>query len=503
MVKTVTPFAGNGMIIAKLALSMEQISTATIFNMGSTEPLSMVSFKTSQGLEGQGTVTRVGPQSVTFEVYSPESILRLSEVLTTFNVYAGSRPIYSATAIVSSLISTGRVTICEVSLASSLLDLYLFPNGNVLESLPAAFECFLERWQKFYKILPEFKLAVADLQNFLEDLQLWLEQIEVGGRAMPVGERREKEREIVKRLPALSALSAMFERFEEAAQKVPEELAAVHRKFCHRLLHPLLLCSPFMHRIFTKPLGYAGDYEMIDMIVRNDCEGNSLFAKVLHAYILDQAPARSVRNRVHYFSQKFVEESLRLLPASRPARFLSLGCGPAREVQNFIAESPLADRASFHLLDFNEETLQYAGQRLGEVRRQHQRQTEVKLIRQSVHQLLKGTGEQFLPEARHDMIYCSGLYDYLSDRICRRLNGYLYNRLAAGGVMIVTNFDSYNPIRNIQESVFDWFLIYRNGRQLAGLAPEQAKPEDCAIRADPTGCNVFLEVRKPLNHDRR
>ena len=72
--------------------------------------------------------------------------------------------------------------------------------------------------------------------------------------------------------------------------------------FTERQLHPLLLCCPFMYRIFAKPLGYAGDYEMMNMIVRNDNEGGSLFAKLLQAYILNQAPAIAVRNRVDYFA---------------------------------------------------------------------------------------------------------------------------------------------------------------------------------------------------------
>jgi len=31
------------------------------------------------------------------------------------------------------------------------------------------------------------------------------------------------------------------------------------------------------------------------------------------------------------------------------------------------------------------------------------------------------------------------------------------------------------------------------------LAPREAKPDDVSVRAEPTGINVFLEVRKPKN----
>ena len=59
------------------------------------------------------------------------------------------------------------------------------------------------------------------------------------------------------------------------------------------------------------------------------------------------------------------------------------------------------------------------------------------------------------------------------------------------------NFDPSNPIRHIQEHIFDWFLIYRDGKQLASLAPEQSIRDHCLVRAEYTGCNIFLEIRKP------
>jgi hypothetical protein len=82
--------------------------------------------------------------------------------------------------------------------------------------------------------------------------------------------------------------------------------------------------------------------------------------------------------------------------------------------------------------------------------------------------------------------------------VCKHLNTYLYDQLLPDGMLVVTNFDPSNPIRNIMEYMYDWFLIHRNSKQLAMLAPDQAAPDDCAVVADATGCNVFLEVRKPL-----
>lgn len=252
-----------------------------------------------------------------------------------------------------------------------------------------------------------------------------------------------------------------------------------------------------MHRIFVKPLGYAGDFEMIDMIIRNQLEGNSLFAKLLHKFILDTPPAHSVRNRALYFTRRFTEEGARVLSAGQKPRFFSLGCGPAREVQDCLVQNPMSTHAQFTLLDFNPQTLAHTSQRLEQIRARYGRQATIRTVQKSVYYLLKESSRAITDAEKHDVIYCSGLYDYLGDRVCKQLNTYLYNFLRPGGVLIVTNFDPINPIRNIMEFIYEWFLIHRDAQGMAAMVPEQAAQEDCQVISEPTGCNVFLEARKP------
>jgi extracellular factor (EF) 3-hydroxypalmitic acid methyl ester biosynthesis protein len=357
----------------------------------------------------------------------------------------------------------------------------------------------VQRWQKFYRLRPEYKLAVSDMQTFLTDLRSWLEQIELGTRSLSAAEREQAEAGIARDLlkSATPALDSFFERFETATKGIEPELQAAHRVFCRRQLHSLLMSCPFMHRIYSKPLGYAGDYEMMNMIWRNAAEGGSLFAKVLTLYILDQAPARSVRNRIEFMTRRILEETLRVSLSGQMARIFSLGCGPAREVQNFLPHS-LAERAEFQLLDFNRETLDYTGGRMEEVKRKHHRTTPITLLKKSVYYLLKEASKPAQNgEDAFDLIYSSGLYDYLNDRVSRSLNTHLYEQLRPGGALIISNFDASNPIQNLMEYAFEWFLLHRDSRQMLAMAPEQASADRCVVRADPTGCNIFLEVRKP------
>jgi extracellular factor (EF) 3-hydroxypalmitic acid methyl ester biosynthesis protein len=89
------------------------------------------------------------------------------------------------------------------------------------------------------------------------------------------------------------------------------------------------------------------------------------------------------------------------------------------------------------------------------------------------------------------------LFDYVSDRICKRLTDLFYLLLAPEGLMLVTNVDASKPFRQSMDYLMDWHLIYRNRGQMEALVPTGAKPGYAVVTADPTAVNLFLEVRKP------
>jgi extracellular factor (EF) 3-hydroxypalmitic acid methyl ester biosynthesis protein len=95
----------------------------------------------------------------------------------------------------------------------------------------------------------------------------------------------------------------------------------------------------YLYRTFRKPLGYAGDYEMVNMITRTANEGATLFAKELSAWILSQAPTVGHRNRIQILTERLVEKTTRVVArGSSKARVFNLGCGTAQEIQRFLAD---------------------------------------------------------------------------------------------------------------------------------------------------------------------
>src|SRR5438552_674468 len=81
---------------------------------------SVVSGQTSQGTEIHANLVRMTRHSAVFEIYNLGLILRVSEVLTDFKIIINGSLIYSGRATVRSLINSGVVMLCEVSLADSL-----------------------------------------------------------------------------------------------------------------------------------------------------------------------------------------------------------------------------------------------------------------------------------------------------------------------------------------------------------------------------------------------
>ncbi len=353
----------------------------------------------SRGVEIQGTLLRLTRHEAAFEFFSASEIVQMSEVLANFNVLVRDKRVYSGRAVVTALVNTGPVVICQANLQDAWLEEDIADLALQPAQVPSAFSNLIRGWQQVYKIVPEYKVVIADIQSFLFELRHWMEEVELGLANCAGGKRGDAERGLIDGLlkPLTPCLDHLFEKFELAAGNLGAELQATHSLYVKRQLHPLLLCAPFMHRIYRKPLGYAGDYEMVNMILRDPYEGSSLFAKVLNVWMLGQAPAEAHRNRIRFLTGRLVQEAARTRGRGQPLRVYNLGCGPAQECRDFIVQSELSDRAEATLLDFNDETLAYTRRSLDEARLSHCRATRLELVKKSVAQVLKAGAAQRRP----------------------------------------------------------------------------------------------------------
>lgn len=456
---------------------------------------STVSFSNSQGARISGTLVHITRTTIVFETYNPYSIVQLSEMLHDLTVMRGSRQIYKGRASVTGLVPTGLMVIVSATLLDTWSD---FSGLEIGEKLTEEAERFIQDWENSRSIRESYQVMVSSMSNFLGELSTWLEEAEAGALDNPVKPGEEEENAFLKNVigPLAEKIGYFFSRFEKEAREVPHEETMTHKAFARSELHPLILCDPFSHRTFSKPLGYAGDFDMVNMMLHESEEtGTSIYAKIINALTTNVAAAEAHRNRIEILEKVITEEARRVNEEEqRLFTAFNLGCGPAVEVQRFIRNYEAADACSFMLLDFNQVTLDYTKLRIDQAIADSGRKPHISFILKSVDALLREVAEeQEIEGPVPDFVYCAGLFDYFPDHVCRYLVEILYNRVKPGGKLMVTNVHPNNPNRYGMEHLLEWYLVYRNEEDMLMLAPDGTKP---VAKTDPTGMNVFLEIEK-------
>lgn len=454
---------------------------------------SVVAFTNTSGNKGRGTLVHISRSLAVFEVYNPYSLVQLSEVLQELTIMRGERVIYRGRGVVTSLVTTGLMVIASVTLIDSWNSFDHFEPGPALGS---EMEKFISDWEEGLNLSESYQLVVNKFANFLAEASRWIEEAETAivGDPTTDAEKAGRFRQSIEQ-PVAGKMGELMRMFESEAAQVPEEEVMIYKAFARREIHPYMLCAPFAYRSFAKPLGYAGDFEMVNMMLKESpTVGNNTYARIFHELTTDVAAAKAHCNRVKILEEILGQEAERVTDEQRIFTVLSIGCGPAVEIQRFIRNNDLASQSAIHLMDFNKETLAYVNQRTEDSMAASGRKPAITLIEKSIDTLLKEVSQEqegFLPA--YDMIYCAGLFDYFPDNVCRNLV-HLYHRwVRPGGFLVTTNVHPNNPERYTMEHLLEWYLIYRDEAQMATLTPDDATGE---VFADDTGVNVFLTIRK-------
>ncbi len=458
----------------------------------------VVTFRNSQGETARGTLTSLQRRSLVMEVYNPYSIVQVSEVLSELSIRSGERSIYKGKAVVVSLLNTGLMAVVSLTLIDEWNDLGLV--GHSARNVSEAVGRFVEEWESRPRISEAYQVVVNDLRAYFAEVTRWLDQADItAGLPRDVHGRVRDDVFYEIARPLLTKGQEYLRRFEAEAAKIPPELEVAHRAFAQAAIHPLVLRAPFVYRTFAKPLGYAGDYQMVNQILGDPRDGPSTYFEMVNFMFLQAGVAQAHRNRVDILLERLQTLAASALERGRPLRVLNVGCGPAGELQRLLATQTQLVHVDVTLMDFSDETLLYTSQRLQEIARENNRPPlRVQLRHESVHQLLKRSSrDQGVPvEDQFDYIYCAGLFDYLADKACARLIAYFDRHLRPGGTVLVTNVHQNNPERYWMEHFMEWYLIYRDEPGMVRLFP--ASLPDVKTYTEATGVNLFAEAVKPL-----
>lgn len=271
-------------------------------------------------------------------------------------------------------------------------------------------------------------------------------------------------------------------------EQSPEMIKTCY-EFMREQLKKIIYQAPFSDRVYNKPLGYAGDYEMMNIIYQNNALGESLFAKCLHNYWVKQPAAQAVRNRAQYIQKKI--EALVESRKGDNLGFLSVASGPAMEWQNILRDSKHRNaHLQVTLLDQDETALIHAQRKMRELTHANPSPIVFKYENKAIKNILaRGLPEQY------DMIYSAGLFDYFSDPVAQLAAQKLYDGLRPKGKLIIGNFDVSNPNSIIMDSALDWRLLYRSADDLKLLFKHLGA--NITVEQESLNINIFCVIEKP------
>jgi extracellular factor (EF) 3-hydroxypalmitic acid methyl ester biosynthesis protein len=264
------------------------------------------------------------------------------------------------------------------------------------------------------------------------------------------------------------------------------------KRYTELVLTPDFIQGAFARRCYQKPLGYPGDYEVMNMAYDRRYEGDRLADKLIHRVGLEVGEC--IANRMTIMRQAIAD--VVSTPGQGVVRIANLGSGPAREVIDYLKVPALPRPVDFTLIDQDHAALSQAYERsLPEVMR-HKGRATLACLQSSFAQLLS-TGELFGRLPDQNLIYSVGLIDYLTARRAKALVESLYEHLAPGGALIVGNMKSGStstlwPV----EFITDWSLAYRDGRDLLAIAADLPGAA-LEISEDSANRVCVLSARKP------
>ena len=456
----------------------------------------------------EAKILRLNKTSIQAEVYEPSFWMESGRAALNLKAWIGADTAYDGSGKLGTVITTGPASICEFFLDDELTS-GRAEKGRMPTMPEDSARTFVARWRDKSQLSSPFKLAISEILILLSELREWLAGVEV---SLPVNAGRKvgDERQIMEQIYSQvePVLTEVFDAFEAEARKVPAGLMGLYAEHVRNCLHPLMLSSPFVHRSFTKPLHYPGDYGVMNYMLGDPFEGESLFSRVLNAFVVRRGAPATYRYRVDY-----LESSLGAAIQSacernqRPCRLLSLGCGAAPEVQRLLRASQTgAFAAEFTLLDFSSDTLEYTRSRIEEARpagggfKVDAREFSVQQMLASGTRLLNDPGlakVDFLTRGHFDVLYCVGLFDYLSDRVCERVFEIFWELGAPGAKIVASNFTPDNPDKAFMDYILDWRLLYRGESALRQIASAGRCAEgELATVIAPGGGEVFVNLEK-------
>jgi extracellular factor (EF) 3-hydroxypalmitic acid methyl ester biosynthesis protein len=475
------------------------------YTVDANDESKVVCFQDFQNVEHSCRVIDYSRSGVSFLLEDGSLLLKIGDIISGLRFYLFDKKVHESAATILHIQDkeeNGKVLSCiGCSYDGKGMDIYSIVKADKITKLQNEFLDFIQSMAIEDNLDPEFVNLTSHLHYLLSGFQDRIAQHVLTIKK----EDKELQPALFETLLDLSfdALHDELVRYYDHFTKIINRFSDskqhfIHREFFQNRLKEFYLQSKLFHRSITKPRGYAGDFEMMNIIYRNQFEGEDIFSQVMNKIDCEGTAARAVRNRRSYLYKKLRELVISKGKEDR-LKAASVACGPTLEFYDFLTSfdgKNLPFHFEFIAIDQDELALEDAQSRIEPLIKDKD-QIRVFFERDNIKRLIVDKDDNKDLYKNMDLVYTAGLFDYLSDRASSRLIYKLYSFLKPGGLLIIGNFGPYNPQKFIMEFGAEWFLIYRNEEKLKDLA--QDLPEDAKIHVEkePEGVNLFLNIRKP------
>lgn len=262
-------------------------------------------------------------------------------------------------------------------------------------------------------------------------------------------------------------LDNYFARVWDIVKDFQRDKFVVNQTYYQKTLRSLLLdIIETNNYIYKKPLGYPGDYLMMNYIYEyngdNNYLGESTYNKIINNYTCNIPISNSNIKRKHFLKAAILET----LTKKNKARILSIACGPARELIELLKEGKINKPLVFKCLDLERRALDYIDNEIKEIGTDKKTSLSIEYICRDITGIIRDKELKANLEEQ-DLIYAFGIYDYLSERMASRLTSELFKLVAKGGKLIICNISSQDgSYRAYYELLGEWNMVHRDREEM-------------------------------------
>lgn len=268
---------------------------------------------------------------------------------------------------------------------------------------------------------------------------------------------------------------------DEFISKNNDKSIKMIKKNFRELLLPWMCRGVIVKRGYEKPHGYPGDYLTLEMIYNKKDISSDVLGKLFDRYLLEDPYVTAVRNRkekMKILIRDFIVHSTNF----KKLRILNIASGGARDLREFLENNKeiLKNRnIEIVLVDQDKEALDFSKQQMNLINHN----IGINYMNENIAIFFRNQDKFKTKLGKFEMIYSTGLIDYISDLLLEELIKFCFQSLALNGKL----FFAVKNTRLFKSLASDWFCDWnfylRDQKNLIALINRTLAGQEFQIQA--------------------